>query len=651
NNGDYRATVPGSYAGPVLIEITANTSGTTLMTCDSSAGCGSFASVSGLTTELDTNLNSVIDFGEQFPLDDDFLLRAIIPNAGANQSSVEIDVTFLTHLAAAYAESFPQGFDDLSAELAITQVASIFSIDANLLTLDVPSINEISAFSAASDSEKLYALISSSVANFAENDNLSNILSSLALSFAQNNGQLLNHSSDSSSVTISRLLSAANDNLNQLTSDPTLSAENIASQISSLKSLVESNPLDSFSNGQPSSTAGSSELEKVEAFIADLQQWEGRVSLLAPLAGTPQQEFQKASSFATANGQMLQAFALASQHSAIVAVPDLALDAACASITNIFTRAFCQGLIANYSIEEICETALNLTFFGTSLCGFLNDLTIPVGNGLWANYALYDGTARIFGELEGVAIDVTFYDSVRAGKNISFTIDGSLSNEDGEVEFAEASLVFGFAQVLTGSSLTLPDTIALDGDVSLSISAENGEYDFYGNILFESAIEDILGEGQTGYLGIPYSGTLSGEFTGGENAESANATLIFGNQGSPQIISTSALSTLDFSLDAVLGFEFDHEDLEQDQLPNSFSLRWENQRLLFTHNNDQVVINNQDAVEMTFSSIPSDGMVDLTTDNISGAITVNGTQYADISTQDRSLVVTLPNNTQVVLYQ
>ncbi|MCG8670601.1 MAG: hypothetical protein MI867_14380, partial [Pseudomonadales bacterium] len=31
NNGDYRATVPGTYSGPVLIEITANFSGTTLM--------------------------------------------------------------------------------------------------------------------------------------------------------------------------------------------------------------------------------------------------------------------------------------------------------------------------------------------------------------------------------------------------------------------------------------------------------------------------------------------------------------------------------------------------------------------------------------------------------------------------------------------
>lgn len=638
DNGDYSVRINGRYNGPVLLEITAKEDGTSLMLCDSAAGCGSYMAA----TELDTNNNNTIDFGEKFQLDTSFTLKALVPSNLTSSKNLNADITIVTHLAAAYAATFPQGYDNLSAEMAITQIASIFSIGQNPLNLSIPSINDTESFAAATNDEKLYALIASSLANLADSSSLATSVNSLASVFSLNQGQLLNNSSEEADVTLEKLLNAAVTNLNKLIAElPDTDLSIITSQLNSLLTTATNAPSDSVTNGEASPTAGSSELEKIEQFIADMQSWQGAVSATSTTNPLIEEGATAARLLNQAHSPLLQAFALASQHSAIVAVPDLAIDAACNSLGNIFMVLLCQSLVGNKTIEEICEQALNLTLFGKSMCELLNDLTLPVANGVWVTYALYDGTARVYGELEGVTFDVLLENPNRSKSTISFDVNGSISDSQADITIEGGKVYFKFPGGLSSKSLRMPDYVNLALEVSSTANSDADNADFSGEITGSIVLEKILGEGQTGVNGVSINTAHSGEFSVNSNP-TFSAVIESDNSDSLTQSVIIGVESDDYSNQGTLSYSAP----KTGEFVDTYRLTWGGSSYDFTtdpETPDLVQIQNQDNVAFSLNLSADD-------EALAGTIDLNDATYAEMFLVNGSVLVRLPNNTETFLY-
>lgn len=637
-NGNYSATLPGTYQGPVLIEIYAKADGSSRMTCDSASGCGNFIGIS----ELDVNENGTIDFGENFPLQSGFTLKALLPSSIASQTNVNVDVTILTHLATAYAESFPQGFDNLSAELAITQVANLFALNQNPFTINAPSINDLDSFRQASEAEKFYGLIASSVANLGTSEDLIQIIDQLTDHFTLNSGQLINNSGDNNVITLKQLLQASIDNLttvNNLSQEADY--DSLSNQLSSLFTDASNAGEDSLTNAEGSPTSGSSELEKVQQFLADLQAWQGVISVTTAEQAALINAYDSVADVSEFHSPMVQAMALASQHSAIVAVPDLAIKAACDSLGNAFVVLLCDSMIANLTIEEICDATLNnLTLFGVSLCDFLNDLTLPVGHGLWANYAIYDGTARVFGTLEGTDIDISFTNSRRSGKTIRFDISGAIGNDNGEVNL-DGRITFNFADTLNSSTIAAPKSASLQFDLASDFDTELGVMLFDGDLTGTVRLDDIAGNGQTGLEGVNYNLTLSGDLQFNANPSLAGEITLT-NKTASGFRAAMDITNADFTETARLSFSDD----------TNFGLSWSGRSYQFNYVEIeteaespelQLQVSNQDNVAMIIGLDKDSGEA--------GNLTINEANYANITWLNQSLLFTLPDNSETILYQ
>ena len=632
-SGNYSLMIPGEYEGPVLITISARNDGSSLMTCDGAGGCGDFTGLS----EHDSNINGSIDFGEQYNLPNDFSLRALVPARQVGQLA-NVDVTLLTHLAAAYAETFPQGFDNLSAELAITQIANLFDLDANLFELNTPDLTNNEDFSRASESEKLYALLTSSIANLVNSDELSESMETLANSFALNNGQLVIRSDDDNELTLAKLLQAGLSNLSlvQSTTDNE-SLTTFAESVQAKLSETLTSDAGTLTSAEGSPTSGSDELEKINQFISDLQQWQQTISVTSGQQPLVSSGYDLATGSNAFHGPLLQAIALSSQHAAIVAVPDLALEAACNSLTNLFARVLCQSLIAKNSIENICNAALNLSFFGVSLCDFLNNLTLPLGHGLWANYEIYDGNARIFGELEGVAVDLTFTGALRSGDRIQFNVVGEFADGVTEGTITAGTVSFHFADTLTSETLQMPERVTLRIQQDSATFTDSETLIFSGTTVAEVDITEVTGAGQTGSAGVRYNVTNTGDFEYGQSGinEAFSGTITASNQ---RVTASYAIQNQTMTTAATLSLT----DAE------SFELSWNGRQYGFTLGSSdneitEISITNQDSIQLN---------IDLTApnDTEAGALTIGGADYAEVTWLNDSLWFRLPDNSEALLY-
>lgn len=627
--GNYSISIPGEYLGPVLIEISAKENNATLMTCDAAGGCGAFTGVS----EKDLNNNSRIDFGEQYPLNSDFTLRALVPYRNLSQVA-NVDVTLLTHLAVAYAESFPQGFDNLSAELAITQIADLFSLTESPFALNAPDLTNAEEFANAGQSEKLYALISSSLAALAEASELSSAIDSLAETFAINDGQLMVRSTDETLITLERILEAGISNLNAV-SETLGDADALTTtntQLTTLLTAAQAGNEDALTEAEASPTAASSELAKTQQFIADLRRWENVIAITDSHQTLTTKAWDNASGINHYQAPLLQALALSSQQAAIVAVPDLALEAACNGLTNLFVRLACQTTIARYSIEEICDVALNLTLFGVNVCDYLNDLTLPLGNGLWANYALYDRTARIYGELEGVAIDVSFTQPERSGNTIRFDIGGSVGDDATDLTINQGTVLFRFATTLSSQSLQLPQSVELQFRQQSDTLGDDESLSFTGNTTATVSVSKITGSGQVGPLGVAYNASYSGNYQYGDSA--FTGTTAISNQQPSAISTRYDINNQDLTLAATLSL----------QSRDGFTLEWNGKRYQFQFATDtSASIRNQDDVRLTIDYTAEDGAR-------AGSLTLANATYAEVRWLNGSLNFRLADNSEALLY-
>ena len=619
------------YQGPLYIEVTPNGSDTT-MKCDSASGCGDYIGIS----ESDTNSNGIIDFGETFPVPSDFNLTGAIANAADSSAT---SVTTLTHLATQLALSFPQGLNDISLEVAQSQIENLFAINEMESTSNI-DLTDPSAVSAASEDQLEYSLLSSALIGLSNDVAFVQVLDDLANQFVMNNGQLVTHDSGNS---IPSLLDIVEESL---ATAQLLELNDQAAALLQTQAQVLATPIGTLTEAAPSPTAGGSSAEIIEAFLADLHTWQGYLSLSHDQTSFANVVSAVGISTGSDLAQMLKAISVAGQFGPVVALPDAALGAVCDSLGNYFYQLSCRLLISGRSLQEICEGSLNLVIFGRSLCDFLNDLTLPLGNGLTGHFALYDGVARIYGTAEEVDVDITFTSPRNSNSTYGFSVEGTAESDTGSLEISEGSFQLVFEGGLDIRNLKLPEQAS--GEISVSYaqtySMEVPEPTaFDGTLSVEldlSGVRETEEEDTTVYAGLDNISIVmmaEGEFESfyGERFEGSIAL----NGGADSNVVVEFETDLpDYSDRALITLTSTPERLVNGEI-SKLEMSWGGKQyevLYFYDSYTGARVSNQDGVFMDLEL----GLEDEAT---AGYLILNGTNYGTAYPLNGSLMIELSN--------
>lgn len=636
-NGQFTATISG-YEGPVYIEVTAATGSTpTLMLCDAAAGCGSFAADS----QYDANDNQVIDFGESFQVSNDFLLTTALPTASLG---IATSVSTLTHLAAQFAAQMPQGFNDVSIAVAMSQVQNLFGLEGSLIGLKAIDLTNPTAVSNATSSELRYALLSSSIMGLTNDVAFSSTLQALTSAFVGNNGQLTQRSDDALVPSFLDLVQQA------LATAQQLNLVTFTSEFQQLVATLQDAELNSLTDSEASPGAGGATAEKVAAFVQDLQLWQGYLSLDPNQSSFTQVVSSMGASTGADLTHMLQALAIAGQYGPIVALPDLALTAACDSLANYLARLSCRLLIAGKSLQEICEGTLNLVLFGRSLCDILNDLTLPLGAGVYGHFALYDGVVRIYGSIENADVDVTFTRSSRSSNRYGFTVTGTVDTATGSLLIDSGSVSLVFNGGLDIRNLKLPESASGSIQVhyaQLGTDENPAGMQFDGSVTLDLDLRNVRSaETQGSYAGldqIQLALTANGEFSSDLGESFAGSLTINGGIDSNVVVRFET-DLPDYSDRAVITLTATPAQLA-DGLADSIRMSWGGKQydiLNFTGDNTGIRITNQDGLIMDLDLTVEDGQT-------AGYLLLNGVRFGTVSPLNGSLLFTLADGSETVL--
>lgn len=637
-NGQFTINI-GTHDGPVYIEVTTATSGeATLMTCDTASGCGDFT----LGNSHDSNSNGSIDFGERFPVAMDFRLSAALPSSSLTTTT---SISTLTHLAAQLASQFPQGLNDISIATALSQVQNLFGLDGSLTSLRAVDLTNSSAVSSASTAELRYALLSSALLGLTNDVAFQDTLTALTSDFQSNAGQLLQQDDEDNQVSLNDLVTQA------LATAQHLNLVSLTTEFQQLQTTLLAAAEGILTDSQPSPNAGGATAAAIEAFLADLRLWQGQLSLNPQQASFADSVNALGISTGSDLSSMLQSVAIAGQYGPVVALPNLALSAACDSLTNYFARMTCRLLIAGKSLEQICEGALNLYIGSRSLCDFLNDLTLPLGNGLYGHFALYDGVARIYGSVQDNAVNLTFTRTTRSNTTYGFSVTGTVESASGLMtinsgnvqmvfdggldirdlqlpEEARGTLNVAYEQIASDSH---PDTMTFDGDINLSLDLSN---------VRESEEEEGT------YAGLDQIGldlSAAGQFASSTGTSFSGSLTISGGLDSTVEVQFET-DTPDYADRATISLSASPEHLAEG-LVDSLRIRWGGKQydvINFFGASHGIRITNQDGVILDLDLSVEDG-------ENAGYLLLNGTRFGSISPLNGSLSFLLSDGSETVL--
>ncbi|MGB3623916.1 MAG: hypothetical protein WBA20_21420 [Ketobacter sp.] len=626
------------YSGPVYVEVTANSAGS-WMVCDSGSGCGEHTD----STELDKNSNGLIDFGEEFKLGSDFSLTAALDSEGL---TTPFSVTTLTHLAAQLAHSYPQGMNEISIAVARSQLEDLFGV-SGIASSKIINLADPDAIANAGEQQLKQTLLSSALIGMGNETAFPQLLNALVYQLQSQGGQMITHSADGNRISLADLIDEAMKTARMLELD------NLASSFQITKTNLWTMDAGSLTEAKPSPTAAGDKADLINAFINDLNTWQGYLSL-----SPDQTSFANVvSSIGVSTGadlnNMMKAVALAGQYGPVVALPDAALSTACNSLGNALTRMTCHLLISGKSLQDICEGSLNLVIFNRSLCDVLNDLTLPLGNGLKGNFALYDGIARIYGTtLDGVEIDITFTALSNSGTSYAFSVSGTADTDTGALAIQSGEFALTFEGGLDIKNLKLPETARGEIEVSYQQFADSDSGDstsFAGSLAIDldlSGVRKLESDAEHAYAGldsVDLSLIADGAFESiyGDHFN-GSLNLSGGLDSDIRVIFETDLP--DYSDRATVSLISTPEKLSSGAIED-ISISWGGKRydvMYFMAPSYGTRISNQDSVIMDLDLTVEDG-------ETAGYIYHNGTRYARVSPLNGSLLLELSDGTEQVL--
>ncbi len=610
-DGHYSLEILAQTA-PVWIEL--NGAPSAYMVCDSLSGCGQSSD-----TEKDTNNNGSVDFGEKMPLAPGFHLRAVLPSA--EQTQIKATISPLTHLAAILAETFPQGIDGLSAAMANSQVANLFELDGDILEMAVPDVTVSDQFGAATAKQRKYALVLGAFAALANEGDFVTLLETLSQQFQTLEGQLPQRSSDTYPIS----LSAWADKALQLATH--LNDTLLVSAFSALKNTADLADNDTTS-AAPDADISSNELEAAKSLIANIHGLKGTLnvtSVEAPLPGfSPLMDASEELSLNTS------AMTEGSRLAAFVAVPKIALEASCNSISNYFTAYLCRSIVANKTLDEICAlTFSSLNIGGKTLCEYLNALRLPAGNGMWAELALMDGVASVEGESDETRVDMQLMRGTTANDNqVSMDWTADIDSAAFSLEVPDGTINYHFDDLIHFSSLNNPNTIDSTFTAQLDLKADQVSR-FRGTATTNIDLVDEDNPSASTRLDGVYTDSVG-------QAMDLNLSL-----------------TQQESVGSLMAVNLVHPDdgrnitvsLARSDSGDSIRMQWPGNTInaVTRIENNTLSINNGGAVSISLNLAAAEG-------EMVGRMKYNGKPYGDVEWAEGGLVVKLPNGQTAMLF-
>lgn len=484
--GAFNVDIPQSYSGlvEVVVAATGDSASPTLMVCDASAGCGFF----NLSTQLDSNQNGVIDFGEQFALNSSFEISHIVAYSEGEPFSVH--VTPLTHLTSRFAKSLEGGATVENFNLARSQVANLFDLVSAFDELEAVDITQLEDLDGVDGDVLNYSLISASFAGLAsEGGDLGEIIEQLTVDFVNNRGQLILVGSSDSEVSLSRIFQNAIDLTNQLgaASDVLDPLRNMLTQQVTQTLTAEVGEL---SESLYSATVNADQLTKVQHFTETLQSWSGVIDLNESNALAFSDQFSAVQG-AFESTRMLAALAAVGKYAAVFSVvPDVANNEAvlpflCGYVDGVL-GTLCSGLAEQYTLGELCSE--ELTLLGLDACDLVSQyITVSVPTlepDLKVSFNVLSRELTATGEVFDQQVDMLFTVPDLYSEEVIFTnVSGSFVNEEASLQLdgvlslekQEGLKLSDFSEDLNGSGVTGQLSVVLEngsgglGSLSLSL--------------------------------------------------------------------------------------------------------------------------------------------------------------------------------------
>lgn len=257
SSGQYTVTLPDSYNGePLKVVITAGAN--TTMKCDVAAGCG------------DT------PFGSTLQLDSGFSLRAVSP--GVSGSTASIQVSALTEMASALAESTSGSIPLANINNANSQLQNLFSIPGDINTIDLVDVTDATSLASASSSSVRVALVSSgilgAVLSADATQDVETALANFVATFESNGGQLIQNDNgsvdDTTVVSLIDIIEESNSLITQVETTLSVDLGSVTNDIETQIGILELTD-NTLTTVEPSDTANASELSQAKALISDIR--------------------------------------------------------------------------------------------------------------------------------------------------------------------------------------------------------------------------------------------------------------------------------------------------------------------------------------------------------------------------------------------
>ena len=596
SQGEYRIAIPFTYQGPIVVQIErdAPASGnSTQMVCDNAEGCGALDSLSG---KYDLNSNGLIDFGERFPLSDDFRMRAVHFTSGAREATT-VHVTPLTHLVDALTLSFGQSYSSQSILKADSHVADLFGLTRRLSGIRPLDLTNQAALIGVDLEQARYSLFAAAFAGLASHrDEFSGVLKSSSALFVANDGQfpLVDESLFGIGIGFDELVSVAANLAEALEARHATFVELSLLLKGDLVDLRNRAEHSSLTDAVPSDSFNLDALDKAKTMVSEMLAWQESLSLDAQHGiGFNEQTMELKT--AMDDAQVATAFLAAAKYSPVLAVMPLissnedAVEYFCGQASGAL-GFWCTELLANYNLRD-----LDCSSNASPACELFADkliVSVPtLEEGLQADYAVLAHTVHVYGFAYEQEVDLLFrLSDYNLNDTLAVTGQGELSNE-------QASFL-------------------LLGKVGLDTNDENSN--FQGASEIAISVSDLAGEN--------YS--LSLRF--GDNAMA--------------VVSFEAISLSGHTADVTVTSNMEDWGKRSERV----KIESAGKQLIFTHlYNDEASFSatNQDGVELTLdlTGVKNGrvGSLILGEESLALVVRDNGNLYVEFSDGDRQDITTL----------
>lgn len=399
---------------------------------------------------------------------------------------------------------------------------------------------------------------------------------------------------------------------------------------------------------------GSKQSQQVRRFVDDLKTWQDAINL-SPEQTSFQGVGEVAAGVATKElTEIIQVIAVAGQQATLVALPELYLEAACDRL-DLVSGFLCHQLIADKTLEELCNSTLNLEILGKSLCVWLDDIRWPVdagealmGNSLYNQFGLLNGTANLLGYDAGtdIALNVQLTESGFLDNEVYFSVSGDIQQGESQLLISNGAIEYYF-ESLDGSGFEAPHSMAFQFQISMqNLAATEGDVEFNGSVSGSvtfgerKPFRELIGLDK-----LAIDMRAQGEFSN-DQSKQFPAELAISNRDGTDFALLLQVQTNDLNKTAQVSYESVAATQTKQETPLSFTIAWDDKAYEVVQDDkdaNKVTVRNQEQVTMDLDYGQTGDA------NTLGEIRIDGLSVGQVIPLNGSLLITLEDGTELVL--